>query len=164
MIKPTLLALPALLAVMAHPTTAFRPIGAIGQSAVLINGVIYLHGGLGMTNTQSNLYTLDVTMSWTTSSPLWTDRTYDAGVFTVPSVYKNVMWPSPDGSSFYIWGGASTSVLAQGGFAQYKIATESWSTPPATGSMPQQRYQSSVTWTSSGKTYIWGGYANKFTG
>ncbi|RUS35419.1 hypothetical protein BC938DRAFT_484023 [Jimgerdemannia flammicorona] len=169
MIKPTTLALPAFLAAMAHLITAFSPPGSIAQSAVLINDMIYVYGGQGdNVSASSNFYTLDVSNSWTTTNPPWTDRTSDAGTVSVPKVFGNIMWPSSAGNSIYIWGGSggydATKKPAQSGFAQYNIATRSWSIPYTIANMPQERYFATAARTSSGKVYIWGGWADLYTG
>ncbi|RUS32009.1 hypothetical protein BC938DRAFT_476509 [Jimgerdemannia flammicorona] len=169
MTKPTFLALHVLLTAMAHLIAAFSPPGSVVQSAVLVNDIIYVYGGQGDgMQASSNLYTLDVSRSWTTSSPPWANRTSDAGTVSVPKVYANVMWPSSDGNSIYIWGGSGgynvTKKLAQSGFAQYKIATRSWSIPSTIASTPQERYFATVAWTSFGKAYIWGGWTDVYTG
>ncbi|RUS31992.1 hypothetical protein BC938DRAFT_476549 [Jimgerdemannia flammicorona] len=143
-------------------------LGTAAQSAVLIESTIYVYGGEGDNGPISNLYTLDVSLPWETSSPPWYDRTSDAGTFTVPQVKSHAMWPSLDSNFFYIWGGSNegedSTKQAQNGFAQYNVVTRNWSLPSAIANMPQQRSDLTVAWNSSGFAHIWGGWSTILSG
>ncbi|RUS31237.1 hypothetical protein BC938DRAFT_478213 [Jimgerdemannia flammicorona] len=169
MANPIFQTLLVLLVVMAHLVTAFTPPGEWGQTAVLIQDIIYVYGGahpaeIGMTI----MYTLDVSQSWNTTAPAWTDHSSDGGNFTRPRVAFHTMWPSDDEESFYVWGGGNIFPAKPTlcGFAQYNIANKSWSLPSdsAAVNMPPPRRETVASWSSSGIAYIWGGYGDTNTG
>ncbi|RUS26652.1 hypothetical protein BC938DRAFT_484303 [Jimgerdemannia flammicorona] len=154
------LALPVVLSMMAYPATAFTPPSRSIQSALLMDNTIYVQGGIDPAgNIVSNMYSLDVSQSWPCTNPAWADRTSDAGTFAVPATELKPMWPSADGKSFYIWGGASdnSAKLSQNGFAQYNVVTKSWSLPSSISNMPQQRFDLAVVLASTGVAYFWSG-------
>ncbi|RUS27730.1 hypothetical protein BC938DRAFT_482815 [Jimgerdemannia flammicorona] len=166
MLKRAFLAATVVLSIIADLATAFTPLAEGRQAAVLIDDTVYVYGGERQNVTLTNLYTLDLSVPWSCSNASWVDRTSDAGTFDVPLTGYHAMWPSPDGRSFYVWGGENElrKALVQSGFNQYDVVTRSWSRPSAITNMPQQRMEMSAAWTSTGVAYIWSGYGGGNTG
>ncbi|RUS28277.1 hypothetical protein BC938DRAFT_482079 [Jimgerdemannia flammicorona] len=166
MLKRVFLAATVVLSIITDLATAFNPLGESRQAAVLINDTVYVYGGDRQNITTTNLYAIDLSLPWNCSNTPWVDRTSDAGNFDVPLTGLHAMWPSPNGRSFYVWGGGNNllKALAQSGFNQYDVVTRSWSRPSAIANMPQQRKEMSAAWTSTGVAYIWSGHGDKYTG
>src|SRR4051812_5085747 len=99
-------ALPMLL-MLVKSTAAFQPLAQFAQSAVLIDKYVWVFGGEGSVASLSNLHSLDISTSWSTVSPAWTDHSFDGNTFTVPQTFFHAMWVSGDGQSFYTWGGGN---------------------------------------------------------
>ncbi|RUS29622.1 hypothetical protein BC938DRAFT_480440 [Jimgerdemannia flammicorona] len=169
MAKPIFQILLVLLTVVSHRATAFTPLGQWAQTAVLIDSTVYVYGGSYLSNMGSKkLYTFDVSLPWTTTTPVWVDHTNDSGNSFAPLTSYQTMWPSNDNKSFYVWGGGNGFGvnLTESGFAQYHIDTKTWSLPSetATINVPQQRRESAAAITSFGVAYIWSGIGDSNTG
>lgn len=108
----------------------------VGNNFVVFGGDVHQDGpgqpssAYSVTN---NIFFLDVSNSWSTQSPLWTDHTTDAvNANLAPHRYWATMTPGKDAVSLWIYGGTDepgVDFTTQPKFAVYNTASNSWSDP-----------------------------------
>ncbi|RUS19448.1 hypothetical protein BC937DRAFT_87455 [Endogone sp. FLAS-F59071] len=151
-----------------YPSQSFTPQGQWALPSVLVNDTVYLYGGSRNSTIGTNTFiSLDLSRSWTTDSPPYTDRTAQASAQpNMPNTAYGVMFPSADNTSLWIYGGGSSKLAPlTHQFAEYSVKNQSWNVQPSyQGTLPPQRREAAVAWTQTGMVYIWGGVADNYTG
>lgn len=156
MARPILLAFPVFL-LLVHVAAYSSPAGRGGQSALLLNNIVYVCGGLPTSKGAfSNFYTLNVSIPWSVIDPAWKDQNGNATNSPAPETVEGTIFPASDKQSFYLWGYANTSAV-QSIFAQYTLASNKWSSPTITNTPMPKFYLFSAPTSSSGIAYFWGG-------
>ncbi|KAG2174401.1 hypothetical protein INT43_004424 [Umbelopsis isabellina] len=152
----------ALFTLLLPVASAFVTPAAIwGNSCVRANRDIYCLGGVQQGPTISNkIYHLDISTSWETSSPPWTDISIDGtdnvGLY---SAFAGAATLS-DHNSILVNGGAISTNLQDiaNTTAVFDTRTNTWSRPGMSGtSMLPSRYHHSLVSDDQGRTWIWGG-------
>ncbi|KAF9429491.1 hypothetical protein BGZ76_001222, partial [Entomortierella beljakovae] len=111
------------------------PSAFLGVASVATKNNIYYQGGQLNQQTvaySGELFSLDVTKSWSNSNPAWTNITIPtSGSTTAPVVGQQSATLSPDGTSLLV-----TAPTGNGGpfLYKYSISAGSWSTIPAPSS------------------------------
>lgn len=151
----------------ALPSLAQPSLGIYAHSAILVRNVLYVYGGEVQTSqntsvTQNNLYSLDLTLSFSEASPPWIESV----AMSVPPLSLFAMFPGPDGESFFIFGGGDSSDRPSPNILyQYGVATKSWSMPTSTGSPPVPRKAMSAVYKPDTEdVFIFGGYTDASVG
>lgn len=135
-----------------------QPQSVGGAAFARIGNKFYIQGGaLYADNLIQSFWSLDLSTSWTTTSPAWTSLS--PGPF---NGYHSAGY-SADNSTFYTFGrdtAANASQIAPSWLNIYNIASKTWSFPasnPAALSDNTRRAFSVVTNPSANKMYIFGG-------
>ncbi|RUP48281.1 hypothetical protein BC936DRAFT_144756 [Jimgerdemannia flammicorona] len=131
--------------------------------ALLLNKSIWIYGGLNTVNaTARNLLAqLDVSQSWNTGNPPYSDHSAD-GLGVAPNTQYGTLFPSADQMSFYsfdAYGPNSTYT-----FAKYDTVAHTWTVIPTTSTkdivLPNA---GPAAFDNSGNTWVWGGIATNDT-
>ncbi|KAF9201005.1 hypothetical protein BGZ49_008767 [Haplosporangium sp. Z 27] len=138
-----------LLRISAAQTPIFTSASAytcVGEST------LYVHGGQStQSSTVNQLFALDLTQPWTTSSPSWKNLTTSES----PADYQHTMTTSSDQKSLIVWGYKT-------GLSTYSLLAQNWTidTPSPDPSDHQHSLLSAVTDPTSGVVYIPSGASN----
>ncbi|KAJ2961456.1 hypothetical protein NQZ79_g3254 [Umbelopsis isabellina] len=152
----------ALFTLLLPVASAFvTPAATWGNSCVRANRDIYCLGGAQQGPTISNkIYHLDISTSWETSSPPWTDISIDGtdnvGLY---SAFAGAATLS-DHNSILVNGGAISTNLQDiaNTTAVFDTRTNTWARPGMSGtSMLPSRYHHSLVSDDQGRIWIWGG-------
>ncbi|KAF9379811.1 hypothetical protein CPB97_008749 [Podila verticillata] len=111
--------------------TAIAPSAYLGTTSATSDNLIYYHGGqlnTPITQYSSELFSLDVTKSWSISAPAWTNLTVTSGVLG-PIAYGHSATMSKDQKTLYVT--APTNNKSSPFFYEYSIESATWSTASA---------------------------------
>lgn len=154
-------------ATLPYPSQSFTPQGQWALPSVLVNDTVYFYGGGSNSTLGTNTFiSLDLSRPWTTDSPPYTDLTAQASAQPgMPDTAYEVMFPSADNTSLWIYGGGNSNFLPLTyQFAEYSVHNQSWNVQPSyQGTLPPQRREAAVAWTRTGMVYIWGGVGDIYT-
>ncbi|RUP51881.1 hypothetical protein BC936DRAFT_144914 [Jimgerdemannia flammicorona] len=125
---------------LATSTVCIVPLGRDSAAIALLNNTIWIFGGavsdnMGGFNASSNLYSLDISQSWSTSSPNWIDHDADNNPTIVSSRIRPNMQVGPDGTSLWVYGGITTNTTGANLFLRYDTTNHTWSTVTVAGAI-----------------------------
>ncbi|KAI9284065.1 hypothetical protein BC943DRAFT_361412 [Umbelopsis sp. AD052] len=156
--------LSALLALALPVVNAFITPDAIwGNNCVRANRGIYCFGGLQPGPTiSSKMYHLDISTSWDSTAPPWSDLSDSNSSTTVPGINSAFAGAATlsDHSNILVNGGSTAPDLSavSSSTAQFDTRTNTWSVPVISDrSLKQSRYYHSLLSDGQGRIWIWGG-------
>ncbi|RUP46250.1 hypothetical protein BC936DRAFT_147167 [Jimgerdemannia flammicorona] len=163
--------LPLLVAALATSASAASTPPRELARALLLNKSIWIYGGLNTANaTARNLLAqLDVSQSWSTDDPPYSDHSAD-GLGVAPNTLYGTLFPSADQTSFYSFDAYGLNNTYT--FAKYDTAAHTWTVFPTTSTrdivLPNA---GPAAFDNSGNTWVWGGistgnndyYPNKYS-
>ncbi|RUS28204.1 hypothetical protein BC938DRAFT_482161 [Jimgerdemannia flammicorona] len=137
-------------------TICFIPAGRDFASAAQLNTTIWVFGGAvsdgnGGWTSSNGLYSLDISQSWPTSSPPWTDHSVGVNSSIVEGRVRSTMQVGADAASLWVYGGNVSATL----FLRYNTTTGAWSTMRLQGGIPIQGC--SAVRNASGTIFYFGG-------
>lgn len=150
----------------ANTTAAFVPPARYAAGCLALNTTLYCYGGqLSSSITTNALYSLDLSLNFSPTNASWSDRTSDGLLSSLPAVSYAAIFPSPDGVSFYIYGGGSSTGRVTNDLMLYDPTARAWSNASGLFGEPQSyRRESSVVVSPAGRAWIWGGVSDVWTG
>ncbi|RUP51821.1 hypothetical protein BC936DRAFT_145500 [Jimgerdemannia flammicorona] len=134
-----------LLLILAISTVCLIPPGRDSAGIALLNNTIWVFGGAvsdnnGGYNPSSSLYSLDISQSWSTSSPNWIGHDADINSTIVSGRIRPNMQVGPDGTSLWVYGGQPTNATSANLFLCYDTTTHTWSTVAFAGAIRLQGF------------------------
>lgn len=160
-------------------TLCFSPVGRDAAAALLVNTDIWVFGGcVASTDPQisqvfvstNSLFSLSVSESWSTSSPLWTDHSND---LTQPLLVftrcRSTLQLDADGISLWVFGGQSErygeDLTDKSPAVRYNIYTHAWSSVTLSNQILLGGLQGlSSTQNNQGEIFYFGGQSDSSTG
>src|SRR6266540_3281462 len=136
---------------------SFTPVGRMGHSSILAEDMLYFFGG-NNSDFMNEVFYLDVSKSFNSKTPPWTDLTQGSGI-PFKSSWATV---SLKEQTIYLFGGIMYSIITdEDAFVShvysFNLNSLKWDIPNIEGTQPERRRILNNVMDNTGKMYIFGG-------
>jgi len=146
---------------------SFTPEGRVAHSSVLVGDKLYFFGGFSTGSCSNEIFYLDVSKSFYSSTPTWIDLTQDAGI-PFKSCWETISLNDKE-QTIYLFGGIMKDLTTNtdaftSNVHSFNLNSLKWDVPDIKGVALKRRRNIKSVIDDTGKMYIFGGYADEFLG
>src|SRR6266498_3261622 len=145
----------------------FTPEERMAHSSILVGDKLYFFGGFSTGSCSNEIFYLDVSKSFYSSTPTWIDLTQDAGI-PFKSCWETISLNDKE-QTIYLFGGIMKDLTTNtdaftSNVHSFNLNSLKWDVPDIKGVAPKRRRNIKSVIDDTGKMYIFGGYADEFLG
>jgi len=145
----------------------FTPEERMAHSSILVGDKLYFFGGFSTGSCSNEIFYLDVSKSFYSSTPTWSDLTQDAGI-PFKSCWETVSLNDKE-QTIYLFGGIMKDLTTNNdvftsNVHSLNLNSLTWNIPNIKGILPKRRRSVKGVIDDTGKMYIFGGASDKGTG